>query len=307
MNPEGIDEEKEVEFKGLFALVGSDVRFTRTYNGKSKARQERYFRIIGEYLAKEMGTWVGSDSRSRPEEAQLMWRGINGKEQRHDIPTWEDFVQNAEAMIEYINDQIPCSSDYMDGKTRSRVFAECLPPEEEIRHASKEMLQKALVKGEVRQVNRQGVTIGKTNFYNTELFEFFGRKVRVYINLLDDREVTCFTLDGDFICTAKADYFKETGKLDSDIGRLTGERNRLTQIAVLGSGEMTIAPEYETMVDVARRAYTGNQLEGVENFLGNSSDVESAKDYKLATKKSTLKTPFMKGINIGVQEAKNEQ
>ena len=307
MTPEGIDEEKEVEFKGLFALVGSDVRFTRTYNGKSKARQERYFRIIGEYLAKEMGSYVGSDSRSRPEEAQLMWRGINGKEQRHDIPTWEDFVQNAEAMIEYINDQIPCSSDYMDGKTRSRVFAECLPPEEEIRHASKEMLQKALVKGEVRQVNRQGVTIGKVNFYSSDLFEFFGRKVRVYINLLDDREVTCFTLDGDFICTAKADYFKETGKLDEDIERLTGERNRLTQIAVLGSGEMTIAPEYETMVDVARRAYTGNQLEGVENFLGNSSEMESSKNYKLAAKKSTLKTPFMKGINIGVKEAKNEQ
>ena len=210
-------------------------------------------------------------------------------------------------MIEYINDQIPCSSDYMDGKTRSRVFAECLPPEDEIRHASKEMLQKALVKGEVRQVNRQGVTIGKVNFYSSDLFEFFGRKVRVYINLLDDREVTCFTLDGDFICTAKADYFKETGKLDEDIERLTGERNRLTQIAVLGSGEMTIAPEYETMVDVARRAYTGNQLEGVENFLGNSSEMESSKNYKLAAKKSTLKTPFMKGINIGVQEAKNEQ
>ena len=70
---------------------------------------------------------------------------------------------------------------------------------------------------------------------------------------------------------------------------------------------MTIAPEYETMVDVARRAYTGNQLEGVENFLGNSSEMESANNYKLDVKKTTLKTPFMKGINIGVQEAKNEQ
>ena len=156
-------------------------------------------------------------------------------------------------------------------------------------------------------MNRQGVTIGKVNFYSSDLFEFFGRKVRVYINLLDDREVTCFTLDGDFICTAKADYFKETGKLDEDIERLTGERNRLTQIAVLGSGEMTIAPEYKTMVDVARRAYTGNQLEGVENFLGNSSEMESSKNYKLDVKKTTLKTPFMKGINYGVQEAKNEQ
>ena len=309
LSPEGIDEEKEVEFKGLFALVGSDVRFTRTYNGKSKARQERYFRIIGEYLAKEMGSYVGSDSRSRPEEAALMWRGLNGKEKRHDIPTWEEFVQNAEAMIEYINDNIECTSDYMDGKTRSRVFAECLPPEEEIRHATKEMLQKALVKGEVRQVNRQGVTIGKTNFWSQDLFEFYGRKVRVYISLLDPREVTCFTLDGELICTAKANYFKETGNLEDDIGRLEGARKRLTQIAVLGSGEMSIAPEYETMVDVARKAYSGKQLESVETFLEDGQD-ELVKNRTVVPRKFTLRSPLLKGVNTDlkvVQEANNEQ
>ena len=290
--PEGIDAEKEVEFKGLFQMIGSEVHFTRTYNGKSKARQERYFRIIGEYLAKEMGTYVGSDSRSRPEEAALLWRGIDGKKQRTDIPLWEDFVQNAESMIEYINDRIPCTSDYMDGKTRSQVFAENLPPEEQIRRPSKEMLQKALQKGEVRLVHRNGITIEKVNFWHPDVFEFIGRKVRVYKNLLDPNEITVATLDGELICVAKANYFKETQNLEEDIERLQGARKSLTEIAKLGSGEVNIAPEFNTMVEAARHAYANRQLEGVNSFLEDQPKEVEARKFVLAPKKSALKTPF---------------
>ena len=56
------EEETEVKFSGIFHAVGSAVQFTRVYNGKSKGRQERYFRVLGEYLAKDMGSYVGSDS-----------------------------------------------------------------------------------------------------------------------------------------------------------------------------------------------------------------------------------------------------
>ena len=301
MNPEGIDQEMEVEFKGLFQIIGCDVRFTRTYNGKSKARQERYFRIIGEYLAKEMGTYVGSDSRSRPEDAQLMYRGINGKAQRHDIPTFEEFVQNAEAMINYINDRLPCAGN--NNKTRSETFIENLPPAESIRHADVELLQKALMKGEIRMVNRQGITIDKINYYHSDLFEFFGRKVRVYRSLTDARTVSVFTLDGDFVCKAQANYFKETGRLNDDIGRLTAERKALTQIAIEGSGEVTAAPEYETMLDVARGMYASNQIESVTAYL----DTDNDRSERLAAgaenfvpgknKKSNLKSLFRNDID----------
>ena len=66
------------------------MQFTRVYNGKSKGRQERYFRVLGEYLAKDMGSYVGSDSRTRSEEAQLMFRAINGMAKRNDMgcPAW---------------------------------------------------------------------------------------------------------------------------------------------------------------------------------------------------------------------------
>lgn len=303
LSPEGIDEEKEVEFEGMFSLLGCKPHFTRTYNGKSKARQERFFKTLGEYLAKDLGTYVGSDSRSRPEEAQLLYRNLNGKLKRNDVPDWSDFVPKAEAMLEYINDYLPATGVGMDGKTRTQVFNENLPPMETIRHPSMDLLQKALMKGEVRLVNRQGVTINKINFYSQDLFEFFGRKVKVYRSLVNPNEITCHTLDGKFICKASANYFKETGNLSVDVGRLTSERKTLTAIAIEGSGEVKADPAYETMIDVAAGMYHSNQLESVTAYLDTNDDI---KDRMAAgnenvpakkKKKSSLKTVFDKEID----------
>ena len=277
--PEEIEEEQEIEFKGLFQIVGSDVRFTRTYNGKSKARQERYFRIIGEYLAKEMGSYVGSDTRTRPDDAQLMWRSINGMEKRNDIPSWEDFVQASYAMIEYINDRLPCTSECMHGKTRSAVFAECMP--NDVRQADKNLLRKALLKGQVRRVGRNGVKVGGTNYYSTELAAGWSKSdVRVYADLSDPERVMCCTLQGAFICYAQANYFGETGELSADIARLTAERNTLTDWAILGSPQVSVAPEYERMIDVALRAYSADGSEGhienVQHFLDYAPEAPAA-------------------------------
>lgn len=291
-SPEGWSEEIEVEFQGVFGIVGSEVRFTRTYNGKSKARQERYFRIIGEYFAKDFGTYVGSDSRTRPEDAALMWRAIDGKEQRHDIPTWEEFCASIESVIELINDTFESQGVGMNGKTRSQVFLDNLPPAEMIRKPTVELLQKALLKGEVRKVGRNGVKVGGVNYYHEALFEFVGRDVRVYKDLLSAEVVTICDLHGDLICKAQANYFKETGYLGNDLARLEGARAKLTAIAERGSGEVNAAIEYQTMIDVARRTYGNNAIAGVDQFLGYTEEkdveVEKPKQIKNQTKLKSL-------------------
>ncbi len=306
--PEGIDEETEVEFQGMFKLIGSDVHFTRTYNGKSKARQERYFRIIGEYLAKDMGTYTGSDTKTRPDDAQLMFRSINGMAQRGDIPDWVDFVSAAGAMIEKINDEFACATN--GGKTRSQTFMENLPPPEEIRHPTQEMLQKALMKGVVRKVSRNGVKIEGTNFWAVELGEFIRQDVRVYTRLGEPELVTCCTIKGEYICTAKANYFRETGELDGDIARLTDARQRLTKIAEQGSREVQPSPEYRTMIDAAQNMYAGDQLSGVDRFLSfDDSDNEDEAPRKVACgnestakAKQKLRNPLCADSSEYVQE-----
>ena len=158
------------------------------------------------------------------------------------------------------------------------------------------------MKGEVRLVNRQGVTINKINFWHQDLFEFFGRKVKVYRSLVNPNEITCHTLDGEYICKAYANYFKETGRLSNDIGRLTSARQTLTAIAIEGSNEVAIAPEFETMVDVATRAYKGNQLESVTAYIDTNDDMADRMAAGAESvpakgkKKSKLKSVFDKDI-----------
>ena len=57
--PEGIEEEAEIFFHGILPALGTDVHFTKPYSGKSKGRQERYYRLLGEYLAKDIGSYTG--------------------------------------------------------------------------------------------------------------------------------------------------------------------------------------------------------------------------------------------------------
>lgn len=273
--PEGLTEETEIEFKGTFPMIGSEVHFTRTYNGKSKARQERYFRILGEYLAKDIGSYTGSDSRTRPDDAALMFRSINGMEMRGELPSFSDFVSACSSMIEYINDSFECATN--GGKTRSQTFMENLPPPEQIRHPTKELLQTALCKGEVRRVGRNGVKVGGTNFWGAELSAYIGQDVRVYTSLATPLEVTCCTAAGALICTAKADYFKETGNIAADTERLSSARKKLTLLAETGSNEVKASPEHETMIEVAASIYGGNSLNQVDKFLSFDEEDSSEK------------------------------
>lgn len=291
LTPEGVTEEQEVFFKGVFRLIGSQVHFTRTYNGKSKGRQERFFRIIGEYLAKDIGSYVGSDSRSRPEDAALFYRALNGKAKRNDVPDWVFFVNALGSVIEHINDTFQSFGVGMNGKTRSQVFEENLVSEN-VRHPSKEELQTALMKGQVRRCGRNGVKIGGVNYWHPDLFEFVGRDVLVYENLLTTEDVTVCRPDGSFLCCAVANYFTETGIATADQKRLENERKRLTELATLGSGEVSAAPEVDTMIEVAMRQYQGGELPAVDRFLGIESSSEPKHEKKVVGQKTNLKNPF---------------
>lgn len=265
--PDGMTEEVEVEFQGIFNLIGTEVHFTRVYNGKSKGRQERYFRILGEYLAKDFGTYVGSDSRTRPEEAQLMWRGINGMEKRDDIPDWSDFVVACNNMVQWINDKFECSGKGMEGKTRSEVFQKQLPPEG-VRRISKEELAKALYFPEVRKCGRNGVKVNGVNYWSEELIQFSGQQVRIHASLVNDTTIQVYTLKGEFICEALGNFFKESERLEDTIKRVTDARNKgLQLIAEKGLNETHIDPEKKSFIDVTARAYDNTKILSVDEQL----------------------------------------
>ena len=299
-NPEGIEEEQEVYFEGVFGIIGSEVRFTRVYNGKSKGRQERYFRMLGEYLAKDFGSYIGSDSRTRPEDAILMWRGINGMAKRDDVKDFKEFVEAASDMVRYINDFFECTGKGMHGMTRSQAFEKYLPTADEIRHVSRETLQSALVTGEVRKCGRNGVKVHGINFYHPDLIRVVNTQVIVKVSLVFEDEVQVYDSAGRFICTAYADAFKESGNLKEDVARLERARKRrLEWIAEQGTNEVQASPEYQTMLDVASSVYANNSLPGVDEALGlpkaagaEADDIPQGAASAPEAKGNALKDPY---------------
>lgn len=273
LTPEGITEEVEVFFQGVLPALGSDIHFTKTYSAKSKGRQERYYRLLGEYLSKDIGSYIGSDTTTRPEDAALMWRSIDGMAKRDDVPAWEYFVRAAAAMIEYINNTFTSKGKGMDGKTRSRVFEENLP--ETMRRVSKEELQQALYRAEVRKCGRNGIKHHGVNYYHPALLQYMGRDVVIRCSIVDDNEMPVYALDGTFVCTAIGDYFTEGENLSQAIERIeSAKKHTFLALAERGTNEVAIAAEQRIMIDTAMRAFD-ESLPSLESFFSEPEEQEA--------------------------------
>ncbi|MCL2210201.1 MAG: Mu transposase C-terminal domain-containing protein [Treponema sp.] len=271
--PEGIAEDVEVFFQGVLPALGTEVLFTKTYSAKSKGRQERYYRILGEYLSKDIGSYVGSDTTTKPEDADLMWRSINGMAKREDIPTWDYFIRAAAAMIEYINDTFTSQGKGMDGKTRSRVFEENLP--EQIRHVAKEELQQALYRSEVHKCGRNGIKHHGIFYYHPALLQYTGQDVVIRNKIITDNEMPVYAVNGAFICNAVGDYFAEGANLSQAIKRVESIRKHsFLALAERGTNEVAIAAEQKIMLETAMNIYD-DKLPSLESLLGEPEEAES--------------------------------
>ncbi|MCL2762217.1 MAG: Mu transposase C-terminal domain-containing protein [Treponema sp.] len=270
--PEKLDAEQEVYIQGLFYLVGSEVSFTLPYSGKSKGRQERYFGVLKEYFSKDVGSYIGGDTRERPEDSELYFRSINGMAKRNDVPQWESAINGLGSMIAYINDQIASNGKGMDGKTPSQVFAENLPAD--VRYADRETLRLALSKGELRHVRNSVVEINKACYYHPDLIRYSGQRVMVRSMLITDTEVQVCNLEGRYLFTAVADYFFEGNNLATATKRLrSAQKHNLMRLAEMGTGEAQAPPEYDTMVQVAAHKYRQIQPVDIDKFLAPPEEV----------------------------------
>jgi transposase InsO family protein len=204
---DGLYKEVESHVRGLFEIIGSEVHFTETYNGKSKGRQERYYRMLQEYIAKPSGGFIGSDTADRPESSELFFRNVQGRLKNNDLPSWEDVKGMANAMIPFINDNFHSQGKGMDGKTASQVFDENLPGG--VRRADRDVLEFALTRGRVMGVRKSQVWIQGVGYYNEKLLSYSGRKVIVRQSLLSDAEVLICDMDDRYLFTAAANEFKE--------------------------------------------------------------------------------------------------
>jgi transposase len=252
--PAKLEEDQEIYIQGLFYMVGSEVSFSLPYNAKSKGRQERYFGLLKEYFSKDIGSYIGSDTSERPEDAALYFRAINGMAKRNDVPKWEDAVNALGYVISNINDHFKSDGKGMDGKTRSEVFAENLPAD--VRYSDRETLQLALSKGELRYVRNNVIEINKALYYHPDLVNYSGQQVIVRSMLTTDAEVQICDLQGRFLFSACVNYFFEGNNLEAATKRLrSAQKRNIMRLAEMGTGEVKAEPDYDTMIQVAANKY----------------------------------------------------
>ncbi len=271
--PEGMSVEETIHIQGAIPMIGSKVTFTEVYSGQSKGRLERTFGIFADYLSKPSGSYVGRDTTSRPEEVQLYYRAINKQLQRTEFPDWEWVKESTGAIVQYINRNLPSDGKGMKGKTRLKVFEENLP--ENIRQADKDLLLMALTRGERRVAKKSAVKIGGVEYFAEELFLYNGRDVIVRQKIYTSDTVTVTDIKGRLICEAVANYTSEGTELDITIKKIRSTRKtNLLKLAELGTHENAPAPEYASMIDVARNMYSQNNFPGFRDPLAELEEPE---------------------------------
>lgn len=293
--PDGLSEEQAVYIEGAFGIIGSKVQFTEVYHGQSKGRLERTFGIFADYLAKPSGTYIGRDTTTRPEEVQTYYRAINGKVQRKDFPDWQWLIGSMGAVVNYINNALPSEGKGMEGKTRSMVFAENLP--ESVRHADKDVLILALTRGEVRFVRKGSIKINKIDYFAEELLRYNGRQVVVRQKLYTTESITVCEVGGALICDAFCGVLDEGDDVSLAIEKVRGIRQRnLKQLAELGTRENLPAPEYTSMIEVARNMYSQNDFVDFTDPIDMLEDTSHKSAKKVfrgeSKKKSSLISPL---------------
>lgn len=227
MNEDGIPEEEMVHLQGAFSVFSEDVTYAMPYHGQSKGRMERFFGTTAGFFSKEVSSYVGSNTATRPEDAALFWRALNKQLRRYDVITWENFVMALAKYIDWYNSSWRGDAKGLEGKTPDEVFAELAPP---ARTVDEETLILAFSRSEVRVVYENGVRIDGVSFYSEKLHPYLGQNVLVKRPLFFKNEVIVTSVRGALIATAKADYFKETGDLAVDNGRVNAERKKVLEL-----------------------------------------------------------------------------
>jgi hypothetical protein len=261
-NEEGFLEEELVTIQGAYSLFSERVTFARPYHGASKGRMERTFGTFAQLFSKRMEGYVGSNTVERPEDAALYWRALNKKSRRYDVHSWEEYVRELASFIDYFNAAWHGEGAGMDGRTPDEVFtAESVP----LRPVSPEILAMAFSRAEGRTVGRNGVRLDGVSYWADDLLAYKGEDVIVRRQIANPDEVVISNIRGAHICTARANYFIESGDLRADNERLGATKRKALEM-VRGANSTRIEPPLgmQSLVQMAAASYPAKQIETPE-------------------------------------------
>jgi putative transposase len=268
---DGMTEAEMVHFSGAFEQLGIEVQFSQPYHGQSKPI-ERWFRTLIEEFVKGFGTYVGSNTTSKPEESKLFWRALNGSRKKTVHVTIDLVRETAAWWIPEWNNTWKHRGHGMEGRTPEAVWKIDQIQNPVILDSSLSLILET--EQTMCTVYKNGIKIDKIEYYAPELMEYQGQKVRVRRLFKDMSRVLVYKLAGDtYICEAAADALMETGVTKDDVASVKRAHKAVRKLEdqyreAMERGNSHLSHQEQLILIAEKRTSAGG---------GNRTDVEERK------------------------------
>ena len=187
----------EDQLGGLFKRLGIEEVFARAYNARAKII-ERWFRTFNNGFERFIGSYTGASISDKP--AHMNRNEPFMKKLVDDRPLTKTEAQNLISYYinHYYHKQIHKS---LGGKTPEEVFLAHPCPKE--RRISAPDLDILMLKHDLKQVNRNGITFLKQNYWHQNLADHIKEKLYFRYDPNDISFIQVYNEHGKFICTAR--------------------------------------------------------------------------------------------------------
>ena len=271
-NNDPFGDRQTLELQGVFGRLGARVHFVTPYRAQAKP-VERFFRFVAETFSKEFPSYVGSNSSTRPADAALYYRRVNGQEKRGDLPELGDVAALFGLWIRRYSAEHRHSGEGMLGRTPNQVFAEDSSGPRPIMP----LKWRELIFAEefTRVVRRTGISIDNEDYYAPETAEYLDQQVIARRPFRDRDSIIVFSPDGRRLFTAYAGYLQDTGDAKAN-SRLRGRVGKTQKILLESHLEKPL--RRKTLLDElpeARKVAGGNDIVSIPANKVKKSEVIS--------------------------------
>ena len=276
-----INKNEEINIAGLFKRFGVDCIFATPYHGQAKPIESFFKTMIDDFVV-ELPTYSKSNTISTIKEHNELWkeivkkiRGLNFTESKL-IDRFEKWVTKWNATHKH-------RGNSMNGRTPDEVFNAGLwiaTPDGSQRRVGIEIPESNLDyifdRDFLVTVQRNGIVIDKISYYNPKLIKYKGKGIKVIAkrNITDIGKISVFSIDGDFICDATSNVFKDIGVTEENIKNV--KRQQRT--------EREIIKQYEELANNIKTEEEKIIIEAANNKKRTTSAV-SRKDEKKESEK----------------------
>jgi hypothetical protein len=221
-----LDKEGMFLMDGILQECGCKAHFATPYRGQSKPI-ERLFGTVIQLFSKSRDFYTGSNTVDAPEDRQLYWKRINGRD-RIVTYTLEKLREDFGRFVSWYNSCWNHSGNGMGGGTPDEVFFANLVSKREM---PRELRKYIFTIREQRVVQRNGVLLDGISYYNEKLIGLIGDRVEVRRDINDIGKVAVFSLpDCVYQFDAESDMFKDSGCTEEQIRKARASQKKAKEL-----------------------------------------------------------------------------